>query len=220
MGIVPFHETLRCRASGPWEMMQAHRFVRDIEADRLPRAVFLRYLSFERAFVETALLVFGHALLKAPDLTRRCVLIGVLHGLAEEQLPYFQGAFRKLNATPLPDADFPSAVSRFRDGVLAIAEQEAYEAILAAMLGAEWMYATWCSRSVHRPISDAELRRWVALHTEERFLRGVGWLKSELDAAAPKLDRAAVARASECFRRTLELEIDFHSAAYESSETA
>ncbi len=214
----PTHETLRRQAAELWEAMQAHRFVQDIGADRLPREVFLRYLSYECGFVETALLILGHALLKAPDLARRRVLVGVMQGLAGEQIPYFQQAFRALGATPIPEAEFPSAVTRFRDGMLAMAEQGTYLDILAAMLGAEWMYATWCGRAGRQPISDPELHRWVALHTEDRFLRGVAWLKSELDAALPGLDRPAADRAAACFRRTLELEIDFHSAAYEVSE--
>ncbi len=216
MDQTPFHETLRQQAVDLWEMMQAHRFVRDIEADRLPREVFLRYLSFERDFVETALLIFGHALLKAPDFQRRRIIVGVLHGLAEEQVPHFQATFRKLNATPIPKADFPNAVTRFRDGMLAIAEHGTYQDILAAMLAAEWMYATWCGRAIQKPISDTELRAWVKLHAEDRFLRGVDWLKSELDAAAQQMDQVARQRASDGFRRTLELEIAFHAAAYET----
>ncbi len=217
MADAPFHETLRQRAETVWQAMQAHRFVRDIEADRLPRAAFLRYLSFERAFVETALLIFGHALLKAPDFARRRVLARVMHALAEEQIPYFEQAFRALDATPVADAEFPEAVVRFRDRMLTMAEQGTYVEILAAMLAAEWMYATWCRRAYQRPISDAELRRWIGLHTETQFLSGVAWLKSELDAAGPKLDRLAVERAAGCFRRTLELEIGFHAAAYQDT---
>lgn len=210
-----FHDELRERAVPLWEAMQTHRFVRDIEADRLPRLVFLRYLSFEQGFVETALLIFGHALLKAPDFARRRVLVGILHGLVEEQLPYFHEAFKRLDGTPIPEGDFPLIVKRFRDDMLAMAERGTYMEILAAMLGAEWMYATWCGRAIQRPISAPELRRWVALHAEERFLHGVSWLKNELDVALAQSDREAVDRAAECFRRTLELEIDFHSAAYQ-----
>lgn len=217
MADLPFHEVLRQRAETVWQAMQAHRFVRDIETDRLPRAAFLRYLSFERVFVETALLIFGHALLKAPDFARRRVLARVMHGLAEEQIPYIEQAFCALGAAPVPEAKFPDAVTRFRDQMLTMAEQGTYVEILAAMLAAEWMYATWCQRAHRRPISDAELRRWVGLHTETQFLSGVAWLKSELDAAAPGLDQLAVDRAAACFRRTLELEVGFHAAAYEDT---
>ncbi len=220
MDAVPFHEALRRDATQPWQALQTHRFVRDIEADRLPAEVFMRYLCYEREFVETAVLIFGHAMLKAPDHEQRRVLIGVLHGLVEEQLPYFESAFPQLRASPLPRTDLPPAVTSFRDGMLAVATQGSYEDVLAAMLGAEWAYATWCCRAAQRPISDPALRRWVALHAEERFLRGVEWLKMRLDALSAGLTQAAREHCAFHFRRTLELEIDFHTAAYAASAGA
>ena len=72
-----------------WNAMQNHRFVRDIEEDRLASDVFHRYLVYERIFVETAILVFGYAMIKAPRLDGRVWLIGVLHALAGEQIQYF-----------------------------------------------------------------------------------------------------------------------------------
>ena len=138
MDAVPFHEALRREAAQPWQAIQTHRFVRDVEADRLPAEVFARYLSYEREFVETAVLIFGHAMLKAPDHEQRRVLIGVLHGLVEEQLPYFDSAFQELQASPLPRGGSPPAVVAFGDGMLAVAKHGSYEDILAAMLGAEW----------------------------------------------------------------------------------
>jgi thiaminase/transcriptional activator TenA len=194
--------------------MQTHRFVQDVEADRLPAEIFARYLSYEREFVETAVLIFGHAMLKAPDHEQRRVLIGVLHGLVEEQLPYFDSAFQEVQASPLPRGGSPPAVRAFGDGMLAVAKHGSYEDILAAMLGAEWTYATWCCRAVARPISSPPLRRWVALHAEAPFLSGVEWLKMRLDALSAGLTQAARERCAFHFRRTLELEIDFHAAAY------
>lgn len=42
-----------------FDTMVRHRFVRDIEADRLPPHVFDRYLVYEGAFVETAIRVMA-----------------------------------------------------------------------------------------------------------------------------------------------------------------
>ncbi len=102
-----------------WDAMQRHRFVRDIEADRLPADVFARYLVYEHAFVETAILIFGYAMPRAPDFPRRRRLIGVLHALAEEQMGYFARCFAALGLAP--GARLPPAVEAFAGGMLEIA---------------------------------------------------------------------------------------------------
>lgn len=211
---IPLHEQFRAAAAEAWDAMQAHRFVRDIEADRLPPEALLRYLSFESDFVETALLIFGHAMLKAPGFAQRRALIAVLRGLAEDQVPYFERSFRALGARPAPRGDFPPQVAIFRDGMLAVAERGAYEDILATMLAAEWTYATWCARAARGAISDPVLREWVRVHAQEPFLAGVAWLRAEIDRAGEGLSAPRKAHAAACFRRALELEIGFHDAPY------
>jgi len=199
-----------------WDAMQAHCFVRDIEADRLPAAAFERYLIFEHRFVETAILIFGHAMLKAPRAAQRHRLIGVLHALSTEQLPAFASFFAALGIAPAgADEALPAAVQAFDRGMLRMAEKGGYCDVAAIMLAAEWMYATWCGRAHAAPISSPELRRWVALHAEPSFLGQVAWLRAEIDACAT--DEAGAARLSARFRRALQLEIAFHEAAYDAS---
>lgn len=201
-----------------WEAMQAHRFVCDIEQDRLPDDVFARYLVFEHRFVETAILIFGHAMMKAPGIAQRRWLIGVLHALSTAQLTSFEAAFAALGvrAAP-PGAALPPAVVAFDRGMLRMAEDGDFDAVLTIMLAAEWMYATWCGRAADRPISSPELRRWVMLHAAPDFLAQAAWLRAQIDATIP--DAAAFARMSALFRRALELEIGFHDAAYDTSWT-
>ncbi len=199
-----------------WDAMQAHRFVRDVEAGRLPEEAFARYLGFEHRFVETAILIFGHALLKAPEPVQRHRLIGVLHALSTEQLPAFDRFFGALGIAPAgADAALPTAVREFDRGMLRMAEEGAYADVIAIMLAAEWMYATWCGRAKARdaPVASPELRRWVTLHTEPGFLGQVAWLRAEIDAC-PDSD---FARLSSQFGRALELEIAFHEAAYDDA---
>lgn len=200
-----------------WDAMQAHRFVQDVAADRLPPDVFARYLVFEHGFVETAMLIFGHALLKAPGPAQRRRLIGVLHALAEEQVDSFRQAFAALGIAPrqAADAPLPEAVRAFECHMLAVAETGNYHDILAVMLAAEWMYATWCSRVDAAAISSAPLRRWVALHAAPEFLEQAAWLRAEVDIA--DVGAAECRRLTALFRTTLLLEIDFHEAAYDAS---
>lgn len=205
-------EQLRAASADRWDAMQAHRFVQDIEADRLPAGVFARYLGYERAFVETAILIFGNALLRAPGMAPRRRLCAILHGLAGPQLDYFDHSLASLGLPPELPA-LPPAVARFCDRTHAIARSGSYATILAMMLAAEWTYATWCIRADASPARDALVAGWVRLHAEAAFLDQVAWLKAELDAALTA-DPAALAPATETFATMLALEIDFHDAAY------
>jgi thiaminase/transcriptional activator TenA len=200
-----------------WDAMQDHRFVRDIEADRLDPAVFRRYLVYERDFVEAAIVIVGRAMILAPDIATQRHLIGVLGALANDQIAYFDDAFAALGIDPAATAGpLPASVGAFRDGMLAMAAAGGYADIITGMFAAEWMYWTWCSRADAGHISDPVLRRWVALHAAEDFATGARWLKAQVDAAGMDLLPRGRERLAGIFRRTLELEIAFHAAPYET----
>ena len=208
----PFHQTLREANRPAWDAMQSHPFVRAIETDQLPREAFLRYLSYERDFVETAVPIFAEALIRAHGFAEQRHLIGVLRALAEDQVPYFVETFASLAATPLPRASFPPAVIAFRDGMHDIARTGSYAEIVTAMLAAEWMYAAWCSRAAARPIAEPHIARWVALHAAPPFAEQVAWLKRQVDAAAAQAELEERALLVRRFGEALALEIAFHSA--------
>lgn len=207
-----FHETLREANRAEWEAMLAHPFVRAIESGDLPSDAFVRYLSYERDFVITAIPIFAHALLKAPSLSAQRHLIGVLHALANDQVTYFDAAFQALDAMPIPSEDFPPAVTAFRDRMHEIARTGSYAEIMTAILAAEWMYATWCRRAAARRIADPHLARWIALHAAPEFEAGVTWLMAEVDSAAEQASADERHQLALRFGQTLRLEFDFHSA--------
>ncbi|WP_428391070.1 TenA family protein [Lichenicoccus sp.] len=217
--MVGISQTILAANRDVWDDMQSHRFIEDIAADRLPLDVFERYLVFEYGFVETAMLIFGHAMLKASSFRQRRWLIGVLHALAEEQMGTFRQAFNALGIAPPTSADppVPEAVRAFSRGMMDVAQTGDYPDLLAIMLAAEWMYAAWCSRIDLATIDSPELRRWVALHASSGFLAQAAWLRAEIDTVAAKADVAGRDRLSSLFRRALLLEIDFHHAAYDTS---
>lgn len=206
-------ERIRAVNADVWDAVQAHRFVSDIEEDTLSAEAFRAYLVYECDFVETAMLIFGHMLVKAPGLSERRWLAGVLQSLATEQIGYFERTFETLGVTEAERRrGLPPSVLAFRDGMLQVARDGSYLDGVAIMLAAEWMYATWCSRAAERKISDPVLKRWVDLHAEPEFLAQADWLRRQVDAADP----TAEADLSASFRRALELEIDFHTAPYEA----
>lgn len=209
----PFYETLRETNRVAWNAMQAHPFVRAIEENRLAAQAFRAYLLQEHDFVAAAIEIFALAVVKAPNFPARRHLIGVLHALAEEQMPYFDAAFAALGMAAEPCGSLPPSVIAFRQGMLGIARNGSYAEIVTAMLAAEWMYASWCARASARQISDPHLARWIALHSAPDFVAGVAWLKGAVEEEARKCDRAGWALLVRRFGEALTLEIGFHTAA-------
>lgn len=197
-----------------FEAMLRHRFVADIEHDRLPEDVFLAYLRYEGAFVETAISIFALAVAKSPGIDESRWLIGVLDALANDQIAYFERTFAHLGISGDIGGDADPRVTAFRDGMIAIARDGSFLDIVVAMFAAEWMYWTWCSAASRTGISDPVLKEWVQLHATPAFADQARWLKAEIDAAGGKLSRAEKARLSSIFARVTEMEIAFHDAAY------
>ncbi|MFP5597895.1 TenA family protein [Kluyvera sp. 142486] len=211
----PFTERLLREHEQVWQAMQQHRFVVDIEQDRLPTTVFNRYLVFEGNFVATAIAIFALGISKAPGIQQQRWLVGVLNALVDTQIAWFERvlAERRINPADYPD-DLPG-VQRFRDGMLRTAQQGSYEQIITLMFGAEWMYYAWCRRVNERHQSDADVRHWVEMHAEDAFYQQALWLKNELDRCAVALSESEKQTLSALYGEVLQWEIDFHSAAYE-----
>lgn len=211
-----FSDWLMQEAGALWGQMLQHRFTVDVATDRLPRDVWRRYLLYEHAFVETAVTIFGYALVKAPSINEQARLSIVLHELTTDQVDYFERVFGLVGMT----ADerrlltLPPAVSAFRDGMLALAAHGIYETIIGGMAAAEWMYLTWCTSAHERPQSDNTMADWVALHVTPQFEDQVAWLRGQLDRNGPGLPPRYQAAVAQAFRHTLALEIDFHHAPY------
>jgi thiaminase/transcriptional activator TenA len=196
-----------------FEAMVGHRFVADIAADALPKAVFDRYLAYEGAFVETAVRIFAFAAAKAPDIDDQRHLVAVLDALANGQVGYFEATLAARGIDPGASGLSHPAVAAFRDGMLAIARGGSYLDIVTAMFAAEWMYWTWSAATAPARISDPDLRAWVDLHAADDFAAQARWLRARLDAAGD-VGEAEAARLSRLFGHVLELEIAFHAAAY------
>jgi thiaminase/transcriptional activator TenA len=211
-----FSDWLRHASEPLWTDMIGHRFTQDMAMDKLAPEVFKRYLVYEHAFVDTAVTIFGYALVRAPSILEQKRLVEVLRGLTDDQNDFFDRAF---DALGVPDnlrrrPPLPASVQAFRDGMLVVAAHRSYEDILAAILGAEWMYLTWCEAAHARRPQAALAAEWIALHVAEPFADQVRWLRGQLDSCGPALPPWRQDGAAAAFRRTLELEIAFHDAPY------
>lgn len=197
-----------------FDAMVHHRFVEDIKADRLPKAVFERYLVFEGDFVDAAISIFAFAAAKADTIARKRWLIGVLDALANQQIAYFEKTFAERGIDPSSfDTAIPE-VAAFRDGMVAIARDGGYLDTVAAMFAAEWMYWTWSKEAAATKISDPLLKEWVDLHAHEDFAAQALWLRAELDEAGKDMPAEERTRLSTIFGKAQALEITFHDAPY------
>jgi len=215
---VSFTEGMRAAAGAVWEASLDHRFFREVAADTVTDDVFRRYLRVEYGFVDTAARCLGFAVAKAPSFTERRRLALGLHGLVTDQQDYFSLAFERAGLPPAErTAVAPNALSEGLHALfLGTAETAGYEEIQACVLGAEWMYLTWCSTAHRTPSRRPVIADWVALHAGGAFAEHVAWVRAELDARGPRLAPERQARLGQLFKATLEAEMAFHDAAYRS----
>lgn len=209
---------LREAHSELFERAAHHRFMREMSAGSLEPATFVRYLVQEHAFVTTAVQVNGFAMAKAPHAEGRRRLARAAFELTSTQESYFTRLFDDLGVAPewREHPTLPAGVRAFQDFCLRVAATGTYDEILTTVLGAEWLYATWCGRATADPPADPRFRQWIEIHVHEPFTEHVRWLRAELDhRPTDDAGRAALAR---LFRRTLELEITFHDAVYAPSD--
>ena len=214
-----FTDSLKDGAADQWRRMQEHRFVVAIEEDRLPEEVLKHYLVNEYAFVETAISIFGYALVKAPDMPARRELSRAINALVEDQVPYFSNAFAVLGIAESGwrSASLPPKAAMLRDGMLGYAAHGSFGDVMTAMLAAEWTYHTWCSRANRRTISNPVLKDWVRFHIEPAFASQAAWLRSIVDEMAAAANGDQRARFADVFATALELEIHFHDAPFEEA---
>jgi thiaminase/transcriptional activator TenA len=209
-----FTDWLRRVRADAWTSARSQRFITDVVADRLPPTVFERYVAIEYDFVDTAARVLARTVEVAPSFAARGRLARGLHGLVTDQYEWFHDLADRRGIDL--SGNTPDGARGLHDHVLEVAGRGDYAELLGAQLGAEWLYADWCSEAQATTIGDRDLRAWIALHTTEDFTDHVRWLRDELGRVGPSLDAAAVDRISAAFAGTLYAEVPFHDAAYES----
>src|SRR5437588_463419 len=219
---IHFSDWLRQQSEPAWTATTRHRFTRELSGGRLDEAVFKRYLVNEYSFVKTSATVVGYAIAYAPSMEAKARLAAAAHALTTEQRAYFDRTFAALGVPPdeREPHTFDSAVLAFRDMVLGAAAHGRYEDTLATMLAAEWMYLTWSKRAADRLPSHPRFREWVEIHVTPAFEGHVAWMRGELDTLGPLVPPYRQAEVAYVFRRTLELEVGFHDAAYAGGDTA
>lgn len=211
-----FTDWLRAVAGSTWAEATEHRFTQDIARGTLPESVFRNYLIQEYAFVETSATATGYTVAKAPSMSQKAHLAKALLGLTTDQEDFFQHAFERMGIEQeeWKLSTLPSSVEAFKDFVIRTAATGTYEELLTNMLGAEWMYLTWCQVASQHAPKHPVIREWIDLHVTANFEEGVVWMREQLDQIGPHLMPERQEKLAKLFRRMLELEIEFHHAPY------
>jgi thiaminase (transcriptional activator TenA) len=204
-------EEVRRSADADWQAAVSHRLFRAIIDDTVDDRVFDRYLRIEFGFIDTAAVVLGAAVLRAPGIEDRQVLAAGLHELLTSQYAFFADSLGDDLGALAPPSARPLHLL-FGE----VAQEGSYVELLAAMMATEWLYETWCALVPERPSGRDTIRAWVGLHTADAFRRHAAWLRERLDAIAYGLSPLEHARIGSVFRRAIVAEIAFHDAAYDA----
>ncbi len=213
----PLSDRLRAAHADDWNRLIFHPFFEAVEEGALSDTARDAYFCYERRFVDQAVGIFAHLLIKAPGDEARRHLVTILSGLVTDQNQSFERIFDHLGlaADAHLKVTLPPGVTALCTGMIQISAERSYAAGLSAMLVAEWSYLTVSRRLSRKPPADRALRDWFDLHTAEGFCKQVAWLHEEIDRLnAPSLPFAEMSAA---FAEAIALEIAFHSAPLEAT---
>lgn len=213
----PLSDRLRAAHADDWDRLIFHPFFQAVEEGALSDTARDAYFCYERRFVDQAVGIFAHLLIKAPGDEARRHLVTILSSLVTDQIQYFERTFGHLGL--VVDAHLkvtlPPGVTALCADMVQISAERSYAAGLSAMLVAEWSYLTVSRRLSRRPPADRALRDWFELHTAEGFRKQVAWLREEIDRFnAPPVPFAEMSAA---FGEAIALEMAFHSAPLEAT---
>ncbi|GAA4556634.1 TenA family protein [Pseudonocardia xishanensis] len=205
-----FSAELRESTLETWEAAVGHRFVSELWAGTVDRAVLARYLVQDFQFCDAFLALMGAAVATCDDPAARVVHARQVGLVAGDEHEFFLTSFAALGVSAeAPELAEPTR--GFVDLMDAARADASYTEILAVLLVAEWLYLDWASRDGELP-ADPIAREWIELHRGPAFEAWVGFLRAELDRAAPSSRH--VVRVSRRFARAVELELAFFEAAY------
>ncbi|GIX11020.1 TenA family protein [Elioraea sp.] len=210
-------DVLREASEPDWTAAVTHRFVHELAAGTLDRAVMRRYLVQDYQFLDAFVALLGAAIHAAPSLPQRIPLGRFLGMVVSEENTYFQRSF---DALDVPEAErVAPALAAPTAGFQALMREAAasgrYGAALAVLTVAEWVYLSWAAPLAGRDPGWFVFREWIDLHSGPSFEAWVGFLRAELDAAHEAADAAERAEITALFRRAVALERAFFDAAYQ-----
>jgi len=173
-------------------------------------------LLIEYQFLNTAAIALGYALAKSPDFSYKERISKLLTDLTIDQKKYFIKISDKIGFSLEKNiSDKSKQLSKglhnhFRNTSMT---EDFYE-IIVCMLGAEWLYLTWCSKASSLGKLTSPMKEWIIMHSEGNFVNNVKWLKEEINNVAAQFTDGRKNKLQHIFNTTLKEEIKFHNAPY------
>lgn len=206
-----FSTQLRESSTSTWDAAVGHRFVDELWAGSMDRAVLRNYLEQDFQFVDSFVALLGSAVATADRPAPRVRLARQLGLVAGPENDYFERSLGELDGSTEPEQAAPTV--GFLD-LMAEARDAGYAEALAVLVVAEWLYLDWASRAGTPLPDDVISRGWIELHRGIEFEEWVAFLREELDRVAGGLDPAHRDRVAALFLRAVDLELAFFDAAY------
>jgi thiaminase/transcriptional activator TenA len=215
MKTAPLTNLILASAQPIWNEVIHHRFFREVESDTLADTLWVRYLTIEYAFIDTAAIVLGHAVTKAPSFEERRKLAFGLYGLVTDQENFFHRAFQSFEVPREAQQLRTPLSNELHNLFLRLAVEGTYADILTAFLGAEWLYLQWCGAASRTPSRRPIVRSWVDLHAGGEFAGHVYWIRDQLDLIGVQSGDSLATRLVEILEATFRAEQAFHTAVYQ-----
>lgn len=210
-------ECLRAAAEPDWTAAVTHRFVHELAAGTLDRAVMHRYLVQDYQFLDAFVALLGATIHASPGLPQRIPLGRFLGMVVSDENTYFQRSFDALDV-PQAERSAP-ALTAPTEGFQTLMREAAgsghFGAMLAVLTVAEWLYLSWAAPLAGRDPGWFVFREWIGLHSGPGFEALVEFLRAELDHACEAADEAGRNAIATLFRRAVALERAFFDAAYQ-----
>ncbi len=212
-----FSDQLREASQPNWRASVEHRFVAELANDQIDDAAYARYLVLDYAFLDILVAHVGQAVMTAPGMEekrRYAEFLGVLTGGEDD---YFLRSFAAMGIaedTWRAPSRHP-VVTGFRN-VMLHQTNATYVNVLAALLPVEWVYLSWAKSVRDHAPKRFYLKEWIDLHTDPGFEAFVMWMVAEMDRLGPILSAEERQRVHDIFNRTVELEVAFFDAAYDT----
>lgn len=208
-----FSDTLQHDNHTTWSAAVEHRFVQELHAGTVPDGVMAGYLIQDHRFLDGFLTLLGSAIATADTFEARLVFSRFAGEVAGDENTYFDRALGALgvSATTLESTPDLPATAGFKQLFQDAAEARSYAATLAVLVVTEWLYHDWATGGRPSDPDSFVHSEWIGLHDNPQFAEFVGFLRTELDRVGPT-ERAV---ATEYFRRTVDLELQFFDLTYE-----
>lgn len=197
---------LLASAGERWSAVLQHPFFAGAREGSLPASIVDRYFRIEYRFVATAAATTGQAVGLADGLDARRRWAAALDHLLNDQIVWFHDLATRRGLDLDADVAGVRTVGLHRH-FAQLGHCGAYAELIGGVLGAEWLYASWCAPGASH---SGDLADWIELHRQPAFTDHVVWLLDELERVWPSLAAPARERVAGAFRATLAGEADFH----------